>query len=61
MPVPNNTKWSNSSGLKKCLGQEKDSVNDPLRVTLSEAERFSNLPSDIKDEERMKMHEFFFG
>ena len=60
LPVPKHTSWSSSSGLK-CTRKESADPNDSMRVTITEPERFSNLPADIQEEERQKMHEFFFG
>jgi len=57
LPVPLSMKWSTETGLVP-VESSCGTLAPPLKVTLTDLERFESLPLDLRREERSTLHFF---
>ena len=60
LPVPKQAVWQGQANLVRDPLYEENVVNNPIRVTLTEEERRSHLRDDELNEERERLHQYFF-
>ena len=61
LPLPGQTKWSKSKGLRPCRASQIMNHNELRPGTLNEVERFESLPNDLQISERASLHAALFG
>ena len=61
LPLPHHANWCTTENHLIASPCYEGNLVDPLRAHLTEIERFQTLPADIVEDEKARLHAFFFG